>query len=192
MTPHTPSDSSLLVAARPQRIVSVLFGVCAAVGQLAQAQAPPQAPWALDAMSTGVISVPAEVRRAAGNDLDYDETEQVQGVTVDLNGDGVDEFLLRSARLCGGGGCVYALFDGTTRRQVGRFFGSPIVVGAERVHGYPTIATYSHQDAESGEYTEHRFDGTVYVVTSERRVVGSALEQLLEELRRVPVWRPRP
>jgi hypothetical protein len=174
------------------RIFLVLSGVFAAVGQLAQAQAPPQAPWALDAQSTGVVSVPADIRRAAGNDLDYNETDQVQGVAVDLNGDGTNEYLLRSTRLCGSGGCVYALFDGATRRQFGRFYGSPLVVRAERVHGYPKITTYSHQNAESGDYTEHSFDGTVYVVTSERRVEGAAANRLFEELRLVPVWRPRP
>jgi hypothetical protein len=165
----------------------------AALGQMTHAQGPPKAPWGLSLQSTTPTSVPADIRRAVGFDLEYDEAEPINGVAVDLNGDGIKDYLLQSApSLCGNGGCVYVVCDGATKVKVGQFFGSPLIVRAERVHGYPIIATYSHQSAGSGDYTDYSFDGNVYVVTSTRRVEGEALDRLLETLRRVPIWRPRP
>lgn len=174
------------------RFTLILSCILATVGHIAQAQEPPKAPWGLEPQSTTPISVPADIRRTVGPDLDYDEAEPIKGVAADLNGDGIKDYLLQSAaRLCGNGGCVYVLCDGATRKKVGQFLGSPLIVRAERVHGYPNIATYSHQSAGSATYTDYSFDGTTYVVTSTRRVEGAAADRLSETLRRVPIWRPR-
>ena len=81
--------------------------------------------------------------------------------------------------------------DGATRRKLGQFFGSPLYVRAEFAHGYPNIATYSHQTAGSSTYTDYSFNGKAYVVTSARTVEGAAADRLFETLRRVPIWRPR-
>ena len=160
---------------------------------MTHAQAPSKPPWGLEPQSTTPISVPADIRRAVGFDLEYDEAEPIKGVAVDLNGDGIKDYLLQSApTLCGTGGCIYVLFDGATRKKLGQFVGSPLIVRAERVHGYPNIATYSHQSVGSGDYTNYSFDGTAYVVTSTRVVEGAAVDRLFETLRRVPMWRPRP
>lgn len=192
VTPRTGQRVRFVETARAGLLrFSVLWAAFAAIGLPAHAQVPPKAPWAITPESAVPISVPAEVRRAIAS-LDYDDTEPIRGVAADLNGDGVDEYVLQSAeRLCGNGGCVYVLIDGATRRKVGEFFGSPLVVRAERAHGYPNIATYSHQSAESGDYTEYGFDGTVYEVESARRVEGAAASRLFDELRLVPIWRPR-
>ncbi|MEO8679961.1 MAG: hypothetical protein ABI665_12985 [Vicinamibacterales bacterium] len=172
-------------------IVAFSF-VLAAVGQVAHAQRPPKAPWALEPQSTPSLSVPADLRRAVGGELEYDDTEPMKGVAVDLDGDGIEDYLLQSApSLCGNGGCVYVLCDGATRRKTGRFFGSPLVIQAERTHRYPNISTYSHLSAGSGAFTDYQFDGTTYVVTSTRVLEGAALERQAETVRRVPIWRPR-
>jgi hypothetical protein len=174
------------------RFILVLSCISAVIGQTAHAQKPPKAPWRLELQSTTPISVPADIRRAIGSDLEYDETEPIKGVAVDLNGDGIKDYLLQSApSLCGNGGCIYVLCDGATRKKLGRFFGSPLYVRAEHVHGYPNVATYSHQSASSGNYTNYSFDGNAYVVTSTRSVEGAAAERLFETLRRVPMWPPR-
>lgn len=150
-------------------------------------------PWRVDARSAIPISVPADIRRKHAPDLDYDEGEPIKGVTADLNGDGRRDYLLESApSLCGNGGCVYVVCDGATHNTLGQFFGSPLYVLAERSHGYPTIATYSHQSAESGTYTEYRFDGHAYVVESSRTLEGAALDRLLATLRSLPPWRGAP
>ena len=173
------------------RFIFVLSCIFAAVGHIARAQEPPKPPWRLEPQSTTPTSVPADIRRGAGMDLEYDAAGPIKGVAVDLNSDGITDYLLQSApSLCGTGGCVYVLYDGATRRKVGQFFGSPLIVRAERVHGYPNIATYSHLNAGSGTYTNYGFDGNAYVVTSTRVVDGAEGDRLFETLRRVPMWRP--
>ena len=175
------------------RFIFVLSCIFATVGHMAHAQEPPQAPWGLEPRSTIPITVSADIRRAVGFDLEYDEAEPIKGVAVDLNGDGIKDYLLQSASsLCGNGGCVYVLCDGATRRKVGQFFGSPLIVRAERVHGYPNISTYSHQSVGSGTYADYSFDGNVYIVTATRSVKGAAVDRLLKTLRSVPIWRPHP
>ena len=114
------------------RFILVLSCISAVVGQIADAQGPPKPPWRLEPESTTPISVPADIRRAVG--LEYNEIAPVKGVAVDLNGDGIIDYLVQSApSLCGNGGCIYELVDGATRR---RFNGSPLYVRAERVLGY--------------------------------------------------------
>jgi hypothetical protein len=175
------------------RGILIVLCLSAAFGQTLPAQGTPQAPWGLDLTSTIPISVPADIRRIIGSDLEYDETEPVKGLVVDLSGDGINDFLLQSApSLCGNGGCIYVLCDGASRKKLGQFFGSAIYVSAARVRGYPDIAAYSPQSAQSATYIEYRFDGSGYVVVSTRTIEGAALEGLLETLRPVRIWRPRP
>ena len=83
------------------------------------------------------------------------------------------------------------MWDGATRTKVGEFFGSPLIVRAERVRGYSNIATYSHSNAGSGVFTEYSFDGQAYIVASRRGVEGAAVDRLFEVLSRVPTWPPR-
>ncbi len=173
------------------RLLSVLSGTFALVAPLVQAQPPSRPPWAINQTSTVPVSVGEDIRRAVAS-LEHEKTETIKGVVADLNDDGFPEFVLQSAaRLCGNGGCVYLLLDGVNRRKVGEFFGSSLIVRAERSHGYPNIATYSPQNADAADYKEYSFDGTTYVVRSARRVEGAARSRLLEELRLVPIWRPR-
>jgi hypothetical protein len=179
---------SLAVARLPIWILCLLS---ATVDLTAQTRRPPAAPWALTPQSAIPITVPAAIRLVVGADLEYDDTEPIKGAAVDLNRDGVVDYLLQSApSLCGNGGCVYVLCDGKTRRKLGEFLGSPLYVQAEVTHDYPKIATYSHQSAASATFTEYGFDGKAYVVTSARTVEGAALDQLLSTLRQVPTWRP--
>ena len=74
-------------------------------------------PWALTPGSAVSIEVPAPIRRALGSVLEYDETNRIKGTALDLNGDGIVDYLLQSApSLCGNGGCVYVLCDGRTHK----------------------------------------------------------------------------
>ena len=171
----------------------VLLIVSGAVTLFGQAQPPPKLPWGIGPQSVIPIDVPADIRRAVADDLEYDDGEPIKGVTADLDGDGVRDFLLQSApSLCGNGGCVYVVCDGATHRKLGEFFGSPLYVRAERTRGYPNVATYSHLSAASATYTEYSFDGKSYVVTSKRTLEGPALDRLSGTLRQVPIWKPAP
>ncbi len=158
---------------------------------LAQAQTPPLAPWGLGIEDVIVVIVPPSIRSQLG-DLEYEDTDSVRGVAVDLNGDGVKDYVIQAApSLCGNGGCPYVLFDGATGKELGQVSGSPLFVRAEKAHGYPIVDTYSHLSAESGTLTTYTFDGTAYVVSSARTAQGASLDSLIVALRRIPLWRPR-
>jgi hypothetical protein len=174
-----------------RRLITLVLAVSSTVTALGQAQSPPKPPWGIGLQSVSPIDVPADIRRSVGDDLEYDVGEPISGVTVDLNGDGVRDFLLQSApSLCGNGGCVYVVCDGATHRKLGEFFGSPLYVRAERTHGYPNVATYGHLSATSATYTEYSFNGSSYVVTSKRTLEGLAADRLTETLRQIPIWEP--
>jgi hypothetical protein len=173
------------------KFILVVSCLSAAVVQITGAHGQPKRPWGLERQSTIRIDVPADIRRTMSAALEYDEGEPIKGVAVDLNGDGIIDYLLQSApSLCGNGGCIYVLCDGASRRKIGQFLGSRLNVLAELAHGYPNIATYSHQSAGSATYTEYNFDGATYVVTAARTMEGAAVDRLFDTLRRVPIWRP--
>ena len=173
------------------KFLVVVSCISAAVGQITGTEGQPKRPWGLEPQSTIRIDVPADIRRAMSAELEYDEGEPIKGVALDLNRDGIIDYLLQSApSLCGNGGCIYVLCDGSTRRKIGQFLGSRLNVLAELAHGYPNIATYSHQSAGSAAYTEYTFDGATYVVTAAHTMEGAAVDRLFETLRRVPIWRP--
>jgi hypothetical protein len=180
------------VTARDLRKGSVLlFVVSAAATTFGQTQPPPKLPWGIGAQSAITLNLPADVRRIAEDDLEYDDGDAVKGVRADLNGDGVGDFLLQSdRRLCGNGGCVYVLCDGATRKKLGLFFGSVLYVYAERTHGYADVATYSHISASSATFTEYSFDGAQYSTRSKRTVDGVNTERLLRTLQSIPIWQP--
>jgi hypothetical protein len=62
------------------RFILVLMFISAAMGQITHAQGPPKPPWGIDAQSATPISVPPDIRRVVGSDLEYDEAEPIKGV----------------------------------------------------------------------------------------------------------------
>jgi len=172
------------------RCTSLLAVACMLSGDAFQGA--PQPPWGLGPNSVIPINVPAAVRSAV-TDFEYDETDSIRGVVVDLNRDGFVDYLIASApSLCGTGGCTYAVVEGATERAMGQFFGSALYVRAEMAHGYPVIGALGYVAGSSANYTTYTFNGTAFVVTSTRLVTGASLDRLLATLRRIPMWRPRP
>src|SRR4051812_24024076 len=91
--------------------VGVLFG-----GPAARAQTVPRLPWKLRRDMVAPLNVPAAIRNRSEYasmllDLEYSEpADTVKGIRVDLNGDGVMDYIIQSApSLCGTGGCGYAI-----------------------------------------------------------------------------------
>jgi hypothetical protein len=132
--------------------------------------------WSFTQDTPGEIRLPAAIVDAPEfGQLEYDGPPY-RGLRVDLDGDGVPEYIVQSApNLCGNGGCPYALFEGSRLRSLEMIFGGLLVIHA-----------YSHLSAVSATYTAFVYDGRRYVSRSSIEVSGLALEQLTEELRRVP------
>jgi hypothetical protein len=163
----------------------LLFVSCA----VAHAQATTAKRWVLTRGDVAVISVPPAIRDQLG-DLEYDNTSSVQGVKVDLNGDGTKDYIIQSAQsLCGNGGCDYAIVDGASGRSLGTVFGGTLVVD-QAAHGFPAIETVSHLSAESVTDATYSFDGSCYVESSTRVVSGASLDSLDSRLARLPRFRP--
>jgi hypothetical protein len=90
------------------------------------------------------------------NQLEYYDNAVPYVFQKDLNGDGAEDFLIVSASsLCGTGGCLYALVDGKSMRQIADFFGSPILISDQKINHYPVIQSYSHISAGSGNFTTY-------------------------------------
>jgi hypothetical protein len=113
--------------------------------------------------------------------LGYQDNSPTYALRQDLNGDGAKDFLIVSAEgLCGTGGCPYAIIDGKTRRRIGDFFGSPIVISERRINSYPVIQAYSHASAWSGNFTTYVYDGREYQEVSNVFLVGESIEVLFK------------
>ena len=143
--------------------------------------------WSFAQDTAREIAVPEAVVQAADfGVLEYD-APPYRGLRADLNGDGVPEYIVQSApSLCGNGGCVYALFDGSSLRSLGTIFGGSMVVRAAPAGEFPVINALSHLSAEAATYTTFAYRGGGYVRLTSIEVSGPALDQLVRELRRVP------
>jgi hypothetical protein len=165
-----------------------------ALGSAAQGQEPPPLPWGVSVDDAIPITLPPALRSRIDIgliDLEYEDTSTVRGFVADFDGDGIQDYLIRSApSLCGTGGCPYDLFDGITGKELGQFFGNPLYVHAHRANGFPIIDTYGHSSAASGTFTTYAFDGSVYVVTSSRTLMGVAVDSLFKAMKGIPMWRP--
>lgn len=152
-------------------------------------QNPPLGLWLESASMTPMKLPPSgDIPQLLG-DFEYGENEVPKVFLADLNGDGTEDYLVESShRLCGTGGCLYALIEGKTKKRIGDFFGSPILVVDQKINGYPVIQSYGHLSAESGRFVTYVFDGTQYQSVSNVYVSGKSLEELfrtLEGLRKV-------
>jgi len=106
-------------------------------------------------------------------------------VRLDLNGDNVDEYFVRT--LCGNGGCEYAIFDGRTGRLLGNVFGSEVWLLRQTIDAMPVIESFSHVSASAGSIVRYQFNGTVYEDVSSRQVIaGEETELMYKELYKAP------
>jgi hypothetical protein len=139
--------------------------------------------WSFDAGSTSSVEIPewlpADSLRAA---LDYEATDAIRGLVVDLNRDGIDDYVFQFSQNVCGTNCQYQLIDGRTRRSLGLVGGSVVYVRATLVNAYPVINQYGHSSAESGYWSTLVFDGREYVAVSTVWLSGEALERLFREL----------
>jgi hypothetical protein len=142
--------------------------------------------WVIEPDSLPIISTPPTLIPA---DDDRPGTP-LTGIVTDLNGDRIPDYIIK-LHLCGTGGCPYRIVDGATTKDLGTIFGRPLIVRAERNHGFPNIDVYSHGGASSGTFTSYVFDGKAYVERSRRLIEGcEAGDSLFKLIDRIPRWRP--
>jgi hypothetical protein len=146
-------------------------------------QKPPSGAW-VDNGSMRQLKLPA-----AGDipDLldafEYLESKLPRVFVFDFNGDRVEDYFVESSeRLCGTGGCLYSLIDGKTKKRIGDFFGSPILILDQKINRYPVIQSYGHLSAESGNFTTYVFDGKNYQIVATVFLEGKSLEELFKGL----------
>jgi uncharacterized protein YecT (DUF1311 family) len=142
----------------------------------------PQILYTFEPDSTRWIILPVGINLG---DVDLIEGEDVQKgknavVRFDLNADGNPEYFIRA--LCGNGGCEYHIYDGKTLRSRGELFGSPVWICEEKHLGFYSIMTYSHQSADSGNWTTYEFNGKEYKVTKSILLEGDNVKSLFDAI----------
>jgi len=116
-------------------------------------------------------------------DFEYLENETPKAFVTDFNGDGIDDYLVQSSnRLCGNGGCPYALVDGKTKKRIGEFFGSPMLILDQKINGHPVIQCYAHLNAESGGFATWVFEGKKYQIVSSVYLEGKSVQELFKKM----------
>ena len=111
----------------------------------------------------------------------FEGEKYYRGKEVDLNNDGVDDYVFVSPPiLCGTGGCLWMMIDGASKEVIGQFFGNPVFMFENQINGFPVIHTYSHSSAQSGSYNGYVFDGTSYAHVSQVFLEGESVEELFE------------
>lgn len=116
--------------------------------------------------------------------LEYPENTDPGVLNIDLNKDREPEIIIQSSQsLCGTGGCIYILIEGDTKRKIGEFFGSVLLITDKKVGGFPVIHSYSSLSANGGNYNVYVHDGTTYVQVSTIYLTGEAVDTLFEDIK---------
>lgn len=118
-------------------------------------------------------------------ELDYDDGEAYEGINIDLNLDEKEEYFIRSSKnICGTGGCIYLLFDGSNHRLIGEFFGSLILIKSKKINGFPIIVEISPDIDNPGvDYSSYSYKEGEYVLVDTSFIPESSREKLENELK---------
>jgi hypothetical protein len=137
-------------------------------------------------ISAGQWALPHDDFFRTGVDLetDLDKDGKLLIVRIDLNGDSVPEYFLRT--LCGNGGCEYPIFNGRTHAFLGSVFGSEVWLLQRRSHALPVIETFSHVAAMLGTIASYEFNGTRYEKVSSREIDDEETQLLYNRLDAAP------
>jgi len=120
-------------------------------------------------------------------EFDLGDTELVRVRREDFNRDGVPEWLvIAPERQCAANGdCQHVLIDGASSRELGRFYGTVIVL-ERRQNGFPVIQALIRQDEEFSSLRSYVFVDSTFQADDEELIRESARLRLLTtvELRR--------
>jgi hypothetical protein len=165
------------------------FAAVALVLSLAGPAAAQTPSWSFNAGSVEPIEIPEWLDADSLRDaLSFEpgSGEVLHGLFADLNGDGVDDIVLRFSLDVCGTNCQFEIIDGVTRRSLGLVGGSMVFVGDRSINGYPIIYQYGHSSADAGTWSTLVHDGRKYVDVGYVRLGRDGLEWLSEQLTDVP------
>lgn len=114
-----------------------------------------------------------------------DNKKSLEGIQVDLNGDGKKEVILK-LDMCGTGGCPMSIYDGASADLVGDLFGGRFFVSQTLINGWPILQVYSHGSASSGSFTCYVHDGKKYIQASSVYLYDKSVDQLFKNYETVP------
>ena len=110
--------------------------------------------------------------------------DPLEGIYVDLNGDGKKD-IIQKIRNCGTGGCSFFILDGASGQRVGDLFGSPFYISNTMINGWPVLEGYHHLSGRSGAFSSYVYDGKNYIETSSVYLEGKSVEELFKHYEKV-------
>lgn len=147
---------------------------------------------AAEKTTTGIIFASFPMVTLPGNDKllrvlsDQDFDEPHKGYKIDLNGDGIDDFVLEAPdALCGTGGCPYLIIDGKSFRKIGELFGGHIIISYDKKNKYLVVKRLQYSGPETAKIESYIYKGKEYILQNTRKYTGKALENQLEGLLRI-------
>lgn len=142
--------------------------------------------WGLDASLPKLTKIPEWIDADSLRDaLEYDSTNEIRGLIVDLNEDGTNDYIFECSLNVCGSNCQYYIIDGKTHRSLGLVVGSVIYFRKQFINGYPVINQYGHSSAESGYWSTVVYDGNKYVAVNDIWVTGETADSLFRELKNI-------
>ena len=141
----------------------------------------PHIKYYFDGDSARWVKIPAKLEHSEEVVLEEGQNiknGKMQVIRFDLNEDKIPEYFIIKG--CGNGGCGYTIYDGKTYSLLGEIFGDPVLISEGKRFGYYLIMTYSHQSANSGNWTVYEFNGRKYQVTRSMLLKGDDVESLFE------------
>lgn len=96
----------------------------------------------------------------------------------DLNGDGVDDYVVASHGhiLCGTGGCPFVVLDGRSGREIGSFFGYVAVLTA-KANGHSVIQVISKRSTDSSGLSTYVYRAGNYQLVSHAILQADGVER---------------
>jgi hypothetical protein len=112
------------------------------------------------------------------------EGSDMRAVRVDLNDDGIPEYMLCCN--CGPAGCNYAIVDGQTRQLLGKVSGTRIHVLAQRTHGGAVLEGFTPKGEGEATLVRMVYDGSSYVVDRTDLLTGIGVKWVQDKLDEIP------
>jgi hypothetical protein len=106
---------------------------------------------------------------------DY-EDGRAKFFAIDVNGDGVRDFIIRSNdSLCGTGGCGYVLVDGKTFTTLGEFTGVEPIISDSKVNGHALVIFIKYSAADRADLEVWAFNKKKYAYSKVIKLKGKDL-----------------